>query len=266
MFSDWISISLMKINGLLLWSFSKLGDRMVQNFLGECLSVCYTVSFKTFLLIIWEFHTMYFDHIHFSLLPVTPPRSTPPFYRPNFVSSSLWLITPTRPTYSLVSGYQLERVTPTRDHTREETHSLFFLDAISCPQLLRNYRGLWTFSLFVLECWPAWSCAGPVHSCWKVMSAVALSCLEDTATLQSDPASGSYRLSVPSSLVVPVLWRGCVTDSSLWAHAPADTLGDVTRSPYTQEAKDGFVLKYLLSLSRWFHRIKAQISGSVIKR
>lgn len=119
--------------------------------------MCYIVSFKIFLLIIWESHTMYFDHIHLSLLPVTPPRSTPPSYWPSFVPSSFCLITHPLPTYSLVRGHQLESVTPTRDHTRKETHSLSFLDTISCPQLVINYRGLWTFPLFVLECWPAWS-------------------------------------------------------------------------------------------------------------
>jgi hypothetical protein len=185
--------------------------------------MCYIVSFKIFLLIIWESHTMYFDHIHLSLLPVTPPRSTPPSYWPSFVPSSFCLITHPLPTYSLVRGHQLESVTPTRDHTRKETHSLSFLDTISCPQLVINYRGLWTFPLFVLECWPAWSCAGPVHSCCKVMSAAAPSHLEDTA--YSSPTQPlALSLSVPSSLVVPVPWRGCVTDISLWVHTPTDTL------------------------------------------
>lgn len=149
-----------------------------------------------------------------SYSPFTPPCNSSQVH-PTFLLTqfcALFLITPTLPTYSSVRGHLLECVTPTRDHTCEETHSLSFLDTTASHKLQR------VLNLFPLRSRMLTSLIWCRSFAQLLEGQVQLPCHVQKTPPQYKPPQ-PLALTVFLSLLPG---RGCVTDIPLWVHT--DTL------------------------------------------
>lgn len=153
------------------------------------------------LLILWEFHTVYFHHIHFALPQLYPD---PPIPHTHFKPTESILCWPTTFRCGPALTYsQLPRITPLKKADSPEqlshTNDPSARGRTSSPPSLSSL----------------------VHAQAIVRSNVWLLCSPAIATSLKSTASGSYNLSTNSSSKTPEPWgKGSETDivSKGWAN------------------------------------------------